>query len=89
VDKVSQQVNTTRDNTSSIQEMWSKIESAIESTSEHMRKITENQVMSNAPSPTKEAYFDSLYRSIATEAATRATEAENHKKLADLKKKGT
>ena len=43
--------------------------------------------MSNAPSLIKEANFNSLYRSITAEAATRATEAENCKKLADLKRK--
>ena len=43
--------------------------------------------MSNAPSPIKEAYFGSLYQSIAAEAATRATEAENCKKNADLKRR--
>lgn len=39
VDKLSQQMNTTQDKSSPIQEMWSKIESAIKSTSEHMCKV--------------------------------------------------
>ena len=43
--------------------------------------------MSNAPSPIKKAFFDSLYQSITAEAATRATEAKNCKKLADLKRR--
>ena len=84
---MSQQVNTSRENTSSIHDMWTKIETAIETTSEHMRRITENQIMSNAPSPIKKTYFENLYRSIAAAAETRATEVENQRKMADLKRR--
>ena len=87
VDKVSQQVNTSRENTSSIHDMWTKIETAIKTTSEHMRRITENQIMSNAPSPIKKAYFENLYQSITAVAETHATETENQRKMADLKRR--
>ena len=43
--------------------------------------------MSNAPSPIKKAYFENLYRSIAAATETRATEAENQRKMADLKRR--
>lgn len=86
MDKLSQQVNTTQDKSSPIQEMWSKIESAIKLTSEHMHNVIKNQAMYNAPSPIKEAYFNSLSRSITAEVAT---QAENCKKACRCEKKRT
>ncbi len=67
--------------------MWNEIESAIKTASEHMRRITKNQIMSNAPSPIKKAYFENLYRSITAAAETHATKAENQRKMADLKRR--
>jgi hypothetical protein len=67
--------------------MRDRIESAIETTSEHMSRITENQFMSNAPLPIKKAYFENLYQSITAAAETHATEVENQRKMADLKRR--
>jgi hypothetical protein len=49
--------------------------------------MTQNQVMANAPSPIKKAYFDNLSCSITAEAKVSAVEAENQKKIAELKKR--
>ena len=57
--------------------MWLKIENAIEMTSRHMKVNVENQIMANAPSPVRMAYFDNLYQAIAAEAETRAVECNN------------
>ena len=62
--------------------MWLKIKSAIEmtSTSRHMKVDAENQIMANALSPVRKAYFDNLYQAIAAEAETRAVDYDNRKK---------
>ena len=52
-----------------------------------MRRITKNQITSNAPSPIKKAYFENLYRSITAMTETHATKAENQRKMADLKRR--
>ncbi len=70
-----------------LQQMWLKIASAIEMTSKHMKTSIENQIMVNAPSPVRKAYFDNLYRSIAAEAETRAVESNNWKKMAELERR--
>jgi hypothetical protein len=57
--------------------MWLKIESAIEMTSRHMKVNVENQIMANAPSPVRKAYFDNLYQAIAAEAETGAVESNS------------
>jgi hypothetical protein len=87
LNKITEKTASVQDNSLSLQDMWLKIESSIEVTSRHMKSNVENQIMANAPSPTRKSYFDNLYHSIATEAETRAVELENHKKVADLKKR--
>jgi hypothetical protein len=88
VDKVAERAQLPpRDNASTLQDMWLKIESAIEMTSKHMKTNVENQIMSHAPSPVRRAYFDNLYKSIAADAETRALEAENRKKQLELEQR--
>ena len=87
VDKVAERAQPLRDNTATLQDMWLKIEGAIEMTSRHMKTNVENQIMSHAPSPVRKAYFDNLYKSIAADAETRAVEAENRKKQMKLEKR--
>ena len=76
VDKVAERAQPPCDNTATLQDMWLKIESAIEMTSKRMKTNIENQIMSHAPSPVRKAYFDNLYKSIAADAETCALEAE-------------
>ena len=70
-----------------LQQMWLKIESAIEMTSKHMKRSIENQIMVNEPSPVRKAYFDNLYHSIAAEAETSAVESNNWKKMTELERR--
>ena len=67
--------------------MWFKNESAIEMTSKHMKTSIENQIMVNAPSPVRKAYFDNLYCSIAAEAETCAVESDDRKKMAEQERR--
>jgi hypothetical protein len=85
--KVTQKTASMQGNSLSLQDMWLKIESAIKVTGKHMKANVENQIMANAPSPIRKAYFDNLYRSIAAEAKAHAVESENCKKTAELKMK--
>lgn len=87
VDKVSDKVQPIRDNTATLQDMWLKIEGAIEMTSRHMKTNVENQIMAHAPSPVRKAYFDNLYKSIAAEAETRVVESANRKKQVELEQR--
>lgn len=48
--------------------MWLKIENSIEKMIRHMKSNVENQVMANAPSQVRKAYFDNLYCSIAADS---------------------
>ena len=68
-----------------LQDMWFKIESTIKVTSKYMKANVENQIMANAPSPIRKAYFDNLYHFIAAEAGIRAVESENCKKTVEFK----
>ena len=52
-------------------------------TSRHMKVNVENQIMANAPSPVRKAYFSNLYQAIAAEAETHAVESNNQKKKAE------
>jgi hypothetical protein len=83
--KMTQKTASMQGNSLSLQDMWLKIESAIKVTSKHMKANVENQIMANAPSPIRNAYFDNLYHFIAAEAEIRAVESENCKKTAKLK----
>lgn len=87
VDKVTEKTSSQQQDNVSLQNMWLKIENAIEVTSKHMKANIENQIMANAPSPIRKSYFDNLYRSIAAEAETRAVESENRRKAAELEKR--
>jgi hypothetical protein len=87
VDKVTEKASSSQQDNVSLQNMWLKIESAIELTSKHMKANIENQIMANAPSPIRKSYFDNLYRSIAAEAETRAVESENRRKVVELEKR--
>ena len=49
-----------------------------------MKVNVKNQIMANAPSPVRKAYFDNLYQAIATEAETHVVESENRKKKEEL-----
>jgi hypothetical protein len=89
VDKVSQKVSATQNNPPMIQEMWRKIEGAIEVTGKHMRSLTHNQIMANAPIPIKRESFDNLFRSIVADMERRAIEAENSKKQVELKRESS
>ena len=51
-----------------------------------MRSSVENQIMANAPSPIRKAYFNNLYQAIAAEAESCAVESENRKKKAELER---
>lgn len=82
-----QKAITIHDKAPSIHDIWSKIESATSITSEHMRATTQNQVMANVPFPNKKPYFHNLYHSSTAKANIRAVEAENQKKIAELKKR--
>ena len=76
-----------QDITTTLKDMWLKIKSAIEMTSRHMKVNVENQIMANAPSPVRKAYFDNLYQAIVVEAETHAAESENRKKKAELERR--
>ena len=84
IDKVSEKTQSIQDNTNTLQDMWLKIEGAIEMTSRHMKANVENQIMAHAPSPVRKAYFNNLYQAIAAEAETCAVESDNRKKKAEL-----
>ena len=88
MNKVSEKVasNSTQD-TATLQDMWLKIETALDMTSRHMKANVENQLMANAPSPVRKSYFDNLYHSIASEAESRALESDNRKRKAELEKR--
>ena len=87
VDKVSERVSLhqTQD-TTTLQDMWLKIETALKMTSRHMKSNVKNQIMANAPSPVRTLYFDNLYHSITVEAETHALESDTWKKKAELEK---
>jgi len=52
-----------------------------------MKVNVKNQIMANAPSPERKAYFENLYCSIVAEAETRAVESHNQKKKAELERR--
>ena len=68
-----------------LQDMWLKIETALEMTSRHMKSNVENQIMTNTPSQVRNGTL-TIYHSIVVEAETCALESDNRKKQAELEK---
>jgi hypothetical protein len=88
VDKVSERVllHSTQD-TTTMQDVWLKIETDLEMTSRHMKSNVKNQIMANAPSLIRKSYFDNLYHSIAAEVESHLLESDNRTMQEELEKR--